>query len=320
MKLLCHAHIAVAFFVALACTPFTLSQETAAQDDSTPASVSYSYTPVSDPGATGTYPYAINNSGVIVGYITGGECSATSDQTACGFVDVKGKFTIVACELENATEFFDISNKNEVVGAYSFYGGVAGLIWEGDEACTALADPHDKESNGQTFTEAWGVNDNGNIVGFYIDHAGNFQGFEWLASTQTYTTISCAGWSNTRAYGINDAGLIVGDVAHSSGGPFSGFEYKSGKCTVFNYPEAADTYARGINKSDEISGFYTTTAGVTSGFSRTGSNYTSFSCPKSTYTLAFHLNDSGKIAGWCLDPAGAVHGFIATPKTAAAAE
>jgi hypothetical protein len=313
MKLLCQAQIAVALFVAMVSTTFVLAQDTPAQNDSTSAATTYTYKAVNAPGASGTYVYAINNSGEIVGYITGGDCSTTSDQSSCGFVDIKGKFTTVACELENATDFFDISNKNEVIGAYSYFGGVIGLIWEGDEACTALGDP-----NSSDFTEAWGVNDSGNIVGFYTDSAGNYQGFEYLASTQTYTTISCSGWTITRAYAINDAGVIVGDVANSASGPFSGFVYRSGKCTIFNYPKAADTYARGINKSGEISGFYTTTAGVTSGFSKTGSKYASLSYPKSVATLAYHLNDSGQIAGWYEDSASVFHGFIATPKTTTA--
>jgi hypothetical protein len=310
MKSLCHASIA-GVFVALTCTPSLIAQDAAGQDRSTPAATTYTYKAINAPGATGTYVYAINDSGEIVGYITGGDCSETSDQSSCGFVDVKGKFTTVACELENATDFFDLSNTNEVVGAYSFFGGVNGLIWEGNEACSPLADP-----DGSASTEAWGVNDKGNIVGFYTDSAGNFQGFEYLASTETYSTISCSGWTDTRAYGINDAGVIVGDVANSTSGPFSAFVLRSGKCTVFNYPKAADTYARGINKSGEISGFYTSTTGVTSGFQKTGSKYTSLSYPKSVGTLAYHLNDSGQIAGWYENAAGTFHGFIATPKTA----
>lgn len=315
MKLHYYAPIAVAFLAAVICTPNTIAQESADLADSTPATTTYTYKAINASGATATFVYAINNGGRIVGYITGGECSQISDQTACGFVDVGGKFTYVACELENSTEFFDISNKNEVVGADSFFGGVGGIIWEGNEACNPLEDP-----NGANSSEAWGVNASGNIVGFYTDSAGNFQGFEYLAKTGTYSTISCAGWTNTRAYGINDAGVIVGDVANSTAGPFSGFRYSAGKCTILHFPKAADTYARGINKSGEISGFYTTTAGVTSGFQKTGSKYTSLSFPKSIGTLAYHLNDAGKIAGWYEDTAGAFHGFIATPKAATASE
>lgn len=311
MKLPYLAYCAVAL-VALTHTPFTVAQGTTAQDSPTPAATTYTYRAINAPAASATYAYAINNGGEIVGVITGGDCAQTSDQSSCGFVDVKGAFTTVACELENATDFFDISNTNEVVGAYSFFGGVNGLIWEGNEACSPLADP-----SGSAFTEAWGVNVKGNIVGFYIDSAGIFQGFEYLASSATYKTISCPGWTNTRAYGINDAGVIVGDVANSTTGPFSAMSFNSGKCTVFNFPSAAATYARGVNKSGEISGFYTTSTGVTSAFQKTGSKYTSLSFPKSTGSLAYHLNDKGQIAGWYNDTAGAVHGFVATPKAAA---
>lgn len=306
MKLSCHTYIAVALFAALAYAPFTTAQNARDQHDSTP-STTYTYKAVNVPSASGTFAYGIDNAGEIVGYYTGDGCS----QPACGFSDVKNKFTTIQCVLENYTEVFDISRTTaEIIGTYAYFGGIIGFIWEGNGSCTPIGD-----SLGPNTNEAWGVNDTGNIVGFYTDSALNYQGFEYIASSGTYTTISCAGWTNTRAYGINDAGVIVGDVANSSAGPFSAMEYRSGKCMVFNYPKAADTYARGINKGGEISGFYTTTAGVTSGFQKTGSTFTSFTYPTSVGSLAYHLNDHGQIAGWYEDSAGAFHGFVATPKT-----
>jgi uncharacterized membrane protein len=88
--------------------------------------------------------------------------------------------------------------------------------------------------------------------------------------------------------------------------------YVSGKCTVFNYPGATDTYARGINSKNQITGFFTNSSG-TFGFVRTGSTYTEIDYPGSVSTLAYHLNDKGLIAGFYGDAAGATHGFVAIP-------
>src|SRR5580704_3165164 len=273
------------------------------QDD--PASTKYAYKAVNAPKASGTRAYAINNSGTIVGYITGGECAVTSDQSTCGFVDMKGKFTTVACELDAATEFFDVSNTGEVVGVVSVVGGVAAVIWKGNEACSGL-DPF-----GASSAQAEGVAGQ-DIVGFYVDGDTNYQGFLYSSKTGDYTNIACAGWTDTRAMGINAAGVIVGDVSNSVSGPFEGFIYKAGKCTVFEYPKAASTAARGINKSDQVSGWYTDTAGKTHGFVKTGDSFAALNYPRATGTLAYHLNDQGQVAGWYADTAGVNHGFVAT--------
>jgi hypothetical protein len=301
-----HAQTALIILAILTCGSLAFGQDAPAAPD-TPAA-GYTYVAVNAPGASSTFAYALNDTGEIVGYITGGQCAVISDQSSCGFIDKKGKFTYVACELENATDFFDVDNTGEVVGADSFYGGVGGIIWEGSESCAPLEDP-----SGANSTEAWGVAA-GNIVGFYTDSAGNFQGFHYAGTTQAYTTISCAGWADTRAYGINGARVIVGDVSNSTSGPFEGFVYKAGKCTIFNYPKAASTSAKGINKSDQVSGWYTDAAGKTHGFVRTGTSFASLNFAGATATLAYHLNDSGQVAGWYGAANGSIYGFVATPK------
>jgi hypothetical protein len=272
------------------------------QDEREQAATGYKWTAINFPGASATFAYAINDGGEIVGYYTGGGCS----QSSCGFTLVKGTYTTVECALENGTDLFDISNKGGVVGAYSYYGGVNGFIWQGNSSCFDLVDPDE-----YTLTEGWGVNDGGTVVGFYEDSSGNFQGFEY--GNSGYTNIACSGWTNTRAYGINDAGLIVGDNANSPSGPFSGFLYKSGGCSAVDFPKATSTSAKGINKSGQISGWYTNAKG-TRGFVKTGSSFTTLNYPKSAGTLAFHMNDSGQVAGWYKDASGAYHGFVATPK------
>lgn len=295
-----HAHTAFAAIAILTCASL------AAQDASYPPAAGYTYSAVNVPGASATFAYGINNSDEIVGYFTGGECSKISNQSSCGFIEKKGKFTYVACELENATDFFDVSNTGEVIGTYSFFGGVHGFIWQGNESCFDLADP-----SGPNSTEAWGVS-GGNIVGFYTDSGGNFQGFHYVGATEEYTTIDCAGWANTRAFGIY-ASTSVGDVS-KPGGSLSGFVDKSGKCTVFIYPKAASTSARGINKSSQVSGWYTDTSGKTHGFVKTGTRFAELNYPGAVVTFAYHMNDQGQVVGWYEDTKGASHGFVASPK------
>jgi len=293
----------------------TFASAALGQDVPSPLAVGYTYRAINAPGATATAAYAINNSGIIVGYTTGPKCSEITDYPPCGFIDVKGKFTYVACELENGSYFFDISNRaksiqtapGQVVGTYSYYGGVGGFIWEGNESCEPVGPA-------SSVVEAWGINDSGTIVGFYQDSAGNYQGFE--DKKGTFTTISCTGWNDTRVLGINDAGVMVGDVSQTTGTPRQGVLIsKSGKCgTPFNYPNASSTTAYGINKSGQISGSYTDSNG-SHGFVKTRSHFVPLNYPKATGTVAIHLNDAGQVAGFfALVQNGPLSGFVATPK------
>lgn len=264
---------------------------------------SYSFTKIDFPEAAATETFAINNQGEVVGsYYT----CVTSGCQPTAFTDVKGKLTPISCALENGTTFFDINNKGEIVGSYAFFGGVHGFIWQGNSSCFDIVDP-----NGPNLTEAWGVNDSGDVVGYYEDSADNYQGFLYVNGT--YTTIACPGWIDTRAYGISDTGVIVGDNANSTTGPYSGMEYKSGKCSTVNFPKAVSTSVKSMNKSGQISGWYTDSSGVTHGFIKTGSTFQTINYPGATGTLAFHLNDKGQIAGYYADASG-THGFVATPK------
>jgi hypothetical protein len=247
----------LALLTVLSCAGFAIGQDQPNQ----PAS-GYNYKEINYPGAADTFVYAINDHGEIVGYYTGGGCS----QPACGFSDLKGTFTTIQCALENYTELFDVSNTGEIIGAYSFVGGMHGLMWEGNSSCFDIVDP-----SGPNYTEAWGVNDSGEIVGYYLDSANNFQGFTYIGGT--YSTISCSQGSSTMAIGVNNAGLIVGDYANSTTGPYSGFVYRAEKCVSIVYPSAVSTGARGINKRNQISGWYVDSGNRTHGFSKAGTTY-----------------------------------------------
>ena len=54
---------------------------------------------------------------------------------------------------------------------------------------------------GSTFTQATGINPQGDIVGTYFDSSGNAHGF--LLSKGTFTTIDVPGSPGTNANGIN---------------------------------------------------------------------------------------------------------------------
>jgi probable HAF family extracellular repeat protein len=265
----------------------------------------YTYKAINFPGASGTFAYAINDQDQVVGFYTGAGCS----QSTCGFLYSKGKFSTIECALEDSTDVFDISNKGEIIGTYSDSGqpSVNGFIWEGNSSCFDVVDP-----NNAGTTQAEGVNDSGEIVGFYDDASGNDHGFSYLNAA--YTTIDCPGETGTLLFGINDSGVMVGADYQTSLSDSTGFVYKSGKCTTVSFPGAISTQAIGINKSEQLSGLYNDDSGYY-GFVKTGNTYQSLSYPGSLGTVAFHLNDAGLVAGFYLDSSSTYHGFIATPES-----
>ena len=102
---------------------------------------------------------------------------------------------------------------------------------------------------GSTYTEAFGINDAGQVVGAYKDIIGRFHGFLFDVDG-TYTTFDPPGSGFTRATGINNSGQIVGYAAH-------GFLLDvDGTYTTFDPPGSTATDPRGINAYGQIVGQY----------------------------------------------------------------
>src|SRR5262249_15364292 len=77
-------------------------------------------------------------------------------------------------------------------------------------------------------TAANGINDAGQIVGYY-ENAGGNHGF--LSSGGTYTSLDDPlATQGTHAFGINDAGQIVGSYGTATGE--HGFIYSGNACTL----------------------------------------------------------------------------------------
>jgi probable HAF family extracellular repeat protein len=304
-------HLTAALLNVLFCVGFAGAQavggETQLDTKQAPPPAGFTYKALNYPGATYTEAFAINDSGEVVGTY------GTAEQYQNGFTYSKGAYSTLNCVLENGTLLADINNKGEIVGseAGNDNGDTLGFIWEGDGSC----DPVTPNSLGTG--NVWGVNDSGEVVGWYTNTSGNYESF--LFADNNYTIINCPNAVSTRAYGIANNGDIVGDFIATAGGPFQGMIYKSGKCTTVNYPGAVWTSVKGMNSKGEISGWYTDSSGAFHGFVRIKGAYQPLNYPGAVTTLAFHLNDNGQVAGWYTDSSGGTHGFVAAPKTAVAA-
>jgi probable HAF family extracellular repeat protein len=103
---------------------------------------------------------------------------------------------------------------------------------------------------GASYTVAQGINDSGQIVGWYNSTG---RGYGFLDTGGSLTTIDVPGAIGTEAYGINDSGQIVGSYYD---GRTHGFLYTGGSFTTIGVPGAVETDAYGINDSGQIVGEY----------------------------------------------------------------
>lgn len=175
---------------------------------------------------------------------------------------------------------------------------------------------------GASWTVASGINDSGQIVGYYNDASGVRHGF--LLSAGTYTTIDCPSpyTAQSIANGVNSAGQIVGTCSAPGGvngvyGTTRSF-LLSGSVLTF-LPDApgsyngASTFAQAINDTGQIVGWYADGCLCDShGFLLSGGTFTTIDVPGFADSYAYGINNSGQIIG-ATQPGfgtGGIHGFL----------
>jgi len=155
------------------------------------------------------------------------------------------------------------------------------------------------------FSAPLGINDHGQVVGYWQDTNGNVHGYFYDGTN--YTSIDYPGAGSTKAVGINNAGVISGCYVTPSSYPY-GFIYSNGTFTQLNYPNTPyGTCGQGINNNDEVVGFW----GYYFSFVYNNGAYTSFGYPGANVTFGYGINDSGQTVGYYqLVNAGEPFGFF----------
>ena len=172
---------------------------------------------------------------------------------------------------------------------------------------------------GTDLSEAFKINDRGDVVGAYVDDAGFSHGF-LLSKSGSLTTIDFPGANDTYARGINDSGTVVGqwDLLDASGNVLivHGFLWGDGNFTQFDFPGAGDTYLFGINARGDLVGGWdpAITSSLEHGFVCSKQQCSSFDVPipGSPATQGEDINARGQISGAYSDASGAIHGFLKT--------
>lgn len=160
---------------------------------------------------------------------------------------------------------------------------------------------------GALWVSANGINNDGTIVGQYLDATSTSHGF--IYSAGILHALDVPGATSTTPRGINSAGTIVGYYSLSNANPYQGFIYMRGTFITLNVPGARWTYPMGISDDGVVVGGYLDAQGREHGF-RSFIGFTTIDAPNSIATVATGINASGVISGYFADATVAkFHGF-----------
>lgn len=220
------------------------------------------FTTLDYPGAVYTQANGINDSGVIVG--TWGSSYSSSDAHAFKLV---GK-TYTSFDFPNApqgTVATGINKSGDIVGSWSDNTTTHGyLLSKG--TFTQVDFP------GAFYTFTWGINNAGQIAGWYGAYFGDSHGFVY--SNGTFTTVDYPGYSQNYVADINDSGVVVGgygEIVTINGIDYQwehGYLYQNGQFTTMDAPfgPPAATLIWHFNDSGIVTGYYADNTSTLYGF------------------------------------------------------
>jgi hypothetical protein len=255
--------------------------------------------------ATETDTFAVNNFGTIAGdyvdakgvqhaMILGGKKLTSVDHPNCS---TTGGFA------GGAIAFYGLNKSCAAAGwcTSTKTGLFQGFVYSAGKF-TAVNFP---KSNG---TQAIGINDNGDVVGLYLDSTNTQHGF--VKKGNKYTKIDVKGDTTTEVWGINNSGQMTVFASGSDG--FDSFIYDGKTFKKVSDPNVGTngTIAREINNKGDVAGAYFDTGGFEVGFLLHGGKYYDLKDPQANNnTRPDGINDKLEIVGRYTPADGSNVGF-----------
>ncbi|MGB8131130.1 MAG: hypothetical protein WCG81_15175 [Candidatus Angelobacter sp.] len=225
-------------------------------------------------------PRALNDVGAIVGsYLDG-------NATSHGFLLYQGKVSSFMFPGSTRTEAWDISRTGIIVGTYNVTG-VAGTLafMVKSGAFHQITFPGFSTTNASAF----GVNDNGDVVGRFV---ANGTAFGFLLHNGKMTILSFPGArSGTTPASINDQGVVVGNYFLSLDDPGHAFMWKDGVFSNVSPPDSTSTVASKISNTGVVVGSYVSASDhLRHGYAFENGTYTTIDISPTESTLIDAVN------------------------------
>ena len=227
----------------------------------------YDTAPVS-PANAGFHVTGLNNLDLVVGSGPGG----------FGANVVTQQFDPFTRQFNNSRSFVDPFPNFPATGGVNDFGEVVGSSLLATPSGTIAGTPF-IETDGKftsfelpaqyagDATEATGINDLGQITGFYNvlqENSGFIQSYGFIDTNGMVKTINVG--PVTEPVAINNFGEGAGNVSGGGDGPVVGFVDIGGQISPVEYPGATNTVITGINDFGQIVGDFYTDAGTSGPF------------------------------------------------------
>ena len=227
-----------------------------------------SFTNENVPTGIQTQVIGINDTGISVGFWSTQNTKSMANNNF-GFYDWHGQFHSVNFPTRNmakppVNQLLGVNDSGITVG---FYMGA-----KGQAHSYAYSIPggwfHRIRISGSMSTTASGINNHGDIAGFYTGRGGVTRGF-LLGAHGHLTRLTVPGSSSTMAFGVNDNREVVGTYMTGSGNNAKSFGFiwsrQFGFRTVNDPRGSGATTLNGINNAGDLVGFFTDAKGNTDG-------------------------------------------------------
>jgi hypothetical protein len=304
----------------------------------TPAAAGYRITTIdgpSSPALLGTVVDGINNNGLVSGYyvLAGDPMLGQPPQNYVGFTaNTDGSnFTSFSRAGHEQTGVSGINDAGTTVGVSVLtYGTGNGFVRTADGSFTDIVPTFGGVPS--AYSEAIGINNAGDIVGFYTDVVPPSldviqqysHGFTLKNGVYSQFDFPALIGFGTQLFSINDSGTITGSYLDNDYGLPHGFVFSP--YAGFVVPSIGGEFASSVGAVNAAGSFgfatlspnplsptgFAATAYVAKGnlFDGSGVSYTPFDVPGAFSTEIFGINNRNDLTGYFIDGSG-IHGFVA---------
>ena len=183
-------------------------------------------------------------------------------------------------------------------GLYSFFGNASGpspdCVGDTIFAYTTFDAP------GGLYTTLTGINDSGDLVGYYFDSGLGYHAF--VRRGGVVQNMDQPGLAYVALSAINDAGEISG--CYSDGTTLHGLLVTGGRLQTIDYPGGTSTALSNINSLGEVVGVYIDSASSAHGFVYRAGTFKTVDVPGAAGTVVSGINDWGALTLVALDASG----------------